>query len=105
MKVCGSFAVAGNAGPSLGQSPRAGAAAAHPACEQGRERAAIRGVGREPKVRPPYMRIPVFHADIIRSGASAEELAQAWAWVNADEAHINDGRPLPSGRVAELVPP
>jgi hypothetical protein len=45
----------------------------------------------------------VLIADIIRSGASAEELAQAWAWVNADEALINDGRPLPSGRVAELV--
>lgn len=42
-------------------------------------------------------------ADIIRSGATTEELAQAWAWVNADEALINDGRPLPSGRVAELV--
>lgn len=42
-------------------------------------------------------------ADIIRSGASAEELAQAWAWVNADEALINDGRPLPSGRIAELA--
>jgi hypothetical protein len=42
-------------------------------------------------------------ADIIRSGASADELAQAWAWVNADEALINDGRPLPSGRIAELV--
>lgn len=42
-------------------------------------------------------------ADIIRSGASAEELAQAWAWINADEALINDGRPLPSGRIAELV--
>ena len=40
-------------------------------------------------------------ADIIRSGASAEELAQAWAWVNADEA--NSGHPLPSGRVAELI--
>lgn len=42
-------------------------------------------------------------ADIIRSGASVEELAQAWAWANADEALINAGRPLPSGRIAELA--
>ncbi|WP_342236697.1 hypothetical protein [Inquilinus sp. OTU3971] len=42
-------------------------------------------------------------ADIIRTGASREELAQAWAWVGSDDAMIGDGRPLPSGRVAELV--
>ncbi|OLP53430.1 hypothetical protein BJF92_01385 [Rhizobium rhizosphaerae] len=41
--------------------------------------------------------------EIAATGASAPELAQAWAWVNADEALVNDGRPLPSGRVAELV--
>lgn len=42
-------------------------------------------------------------ADIAATGASAQELAKAWAWVNAEEALINDGRPLPSGRVAALV--
>ncbi|MEZ2409266.1 hypothetical protein AB6806_20950 [Bosea sp. RCC_152_1] len=42
-------------------------------------------------------------ADIGQIGATREELAQAWAWFNADEPLINDGRPLPSGRVAELV--
>ncbi|WP_026870107.1 hypothetical protein [Inquilinus limosus] len=42
-------------------------------------------------------------ADIIRTGASREELVQAWAWVSSDEAMIGDGRPLPSGRVAALV--
>ncbi|WP_449255224.1 hypothetical protein [Bosea sp. (in: a-proteobacteria)] len=42
-------------------------------------------------------------AEIGQIGATREELAQAWAWVNADEALINDGRPLPSGRVAELI--
>jgi hypothetical protein len=41
--------------------------------------------------------------EIIATGATPEELAQAWAWVNSDEALINDGRPLPSGKVAELV--
>lgn len=45
----------------------------------------------------------VLIAEINRSGASAEELAEAWAWVSADEALINAGRPLPSRRVAELV--
>jgi hypothetical protein len=42
-------------------------------------------------------------AEINQTGATAEELAQAYAWLNADEALINEGRPLPSGRVAELV--
>ena len=35
--------------------------------------------------------------------ATLEELIQAWAWVHADEALINEGRALPNGRVAELV--
>lgn len=42
-------------------------------------------------------------ADIVHTGANEQELAEAWAWVNSDEALINDGRPLPGGRVAELV--
>ncbi|WP_225768981.1 hypothetical protein [Inquilinus sp. Marseille-Q2685] len=42
-------------------------------------------------------------ADVIRTGASREELVQAWAWVSSDEAMIGDGRPLPGGRVAALV--
>lgn len=42
-------------------------------------------------------------AEIAATGASLEELQQAWAWVNSDEALINEGRPLPSGRIAELI--
>jgi hypothetical protein len=42
-------------------------------------------------------------ADIVNTGADEQELAEAWAWTNSDEALINDGRPLPGGRVAELV--
>lgn len=42
-------------------------------------------------------------ADIVNTGANEQELAEAWAWANSDEALINDGRPLPGGRVAELV--
>ena len=42
-------------------------------------------------------------AEIAATGASAQELSQAWAWLNAEDALVNDGRPLPSGRVAALV--
>lgn len=42
-------------------------------------------------------------AEIHQTGATGEELAEAWAWVNADEALLNEGRPHPIGRVAELV--
>lgn len=44
-----------------------------------------------------------FLAEIVATGATPEELAQAWAWVNSDEALIGEGRPHPTGRVAELV--
>jgi hypothetical protein len=42
-------------------------------------------------------------ADILATGASAEELAQAQAWIANEEARLNAGSPLPSGRVARLV--
>ncbi len=42
-------------------------------------------------------------ADIARTGATVEELAQAWAWFSADDALVNEGRPLPTGRVAEII--
>jgi hypothetical protein len=42
-------------------------------------------------------------ADILKTGATAEELALAWTWVHADEALINQGRSYPAGRAAELV--
>ncbi|MCJ9670501.1 MULTISPECIES: hypothetical protein [unclassified Neorhizobium] len=42
-------------------------------------------------------------ADILATGASVRDLAEAWAWVNADEALMNEGRKLPTGKVAELV--
>lgn len=40
---------------------------------------------------------------IVGTGASQTELAEAHAWLISDEALINDGRPLPSGRVGTLV--
>ena len=42
-------------------------------------------------------------AEIIATGATPEELAQAHAWLANDEPLISAGRPLPSGRVARLV--
>ena len=42
-------------------------------------------------------------AEIIATGASAEELANAQAWISNDEPLMNAGKPLPSGRVGELV--
>ncbi|RIK97854.1 MAG: hypothetical protein DCC74_06380 [Proteobacteria bacterium] len=42
-------------------------------------------------------------SEIMLTGATAGELAQAWAWVNSDDALVNEGRPLPTGKVAELI--
>ncbi len=41
-------------------------------------------------------------AKIIATGATADELAEAHAWLANDEPLMNAGRPLPSGRVARL---
>jgi hypothetical protein len=42
-------------------------------------------------------------ARIIATGATAEELAEAKAWITNDEPLINAGKPLAKGRVGELV--
>lgn len=42
-------------------------------------------------------------ADIIATGATAEELSEAQSWVINDEALLNTGRPLPTGRIGQLV--
>ena len=42
-------------------------------------------------------------ADVLSTGASFEELREAWAWLNGDEALMGEGRPLPGTRVAELI--
>jgi hypothetical protein len=41
--------------------------------------------------------------EIIATGTTAEELAEAHAWLANDEPLMNTGRPLPSGRVARAV--
>jgi hypothetical protein len=45
----------------------------------------------------------VMIAEVIATQATIEELSLAWAWFNSEEALINEGRPPPSGRTAELV--
>ena len=42
-------------------------------------------------------------AEILATGASPEELAEAYAWVTNDEALMNIGRPLASSRVGRLI--
>jgi len=42
-------------------------------------------------------------AKIIATGATAEELAEAKAWIANDEPLINAGKPLANGRIGELV--
>jgi hypothetical protein len=40
---------------------------------------------------------------VIGTGATPEELEEARAWVVNDEAMINAGRPLATGRVSQLI--
>jgi hypothetical protein len=42
-------------------------------------------------------------AEIIGTGATVDELSEAQAWIANDEPLMNAGKPLPSGRVGELV--
>ena len=42
-------------------------------------------------------------ANIMETGATPQELAEAQAWLANDEALINTGRPLPTGRVGQIV--
>jgi hypothetical protein len=42
-------------------------------------------------------------AEIIGTGATVDELAEAQAWIANDEPLMNAGKPLPRGRVGQLV--
>ena len=42
-------------------------------------------------------------AQIIGTGATVDELAEAQAWMANDEPMLNAGRPLATGRIRELV--
>lgn len=45
----------------------------------------------------------VLVAELVATGASIEELREAWGWLNSDEALMGSGRPLPGSRVGELI--
>jgi hypothetical protein len=42
-------------------------------------------------------------AEIIGTGATAEELAEAQAWIANEDVLLDAGKPPPAGRVRELV--
>ena len=42
-------------------------------------------------------------AQIVAMGATKEELAEAYAWLQNDEAMMNAGCPLPVGRVSQII--
>jgi len=42
-------------------------------------------------------------ADVVATRASQAELAEAFAWVNNDEALMNERRPPPTGKIALLI--
>ncbi|WGG60781.1 hypothetical protein [Brucella intermedia] len=42
-------------------------------------------------------------AGLIATGASVDELREAWNWLNNDEALMGEGRPLPDIRVSQLI--
>jgi hypothetical protein len=42
-------------------------------------------------------------AEIIGTGATADELAEAQAWIVNDDPLLNAGKPLAHGRVRELI--
>jgi hypothetical protein len=42
-------------------------------------------------------------AQLIGTGATREELAEAKAWLSNDEPLMNAGKPLAKGRVGELI--
>jgi len=45
----------------------------------------------------------VLATELAATGASEEELREAYAWLYNDESPINELRPLPKGRLAKLV--
>ena len=53
-------------------------------------------------VAPMPMASPLI-AEIIGTGATVDELAEAQAWIANDEPLMNAGKPLPNGRVGELI--
>jgi len=42
-------------------------------------------------------------AELLATGASGQELREAWNWLHNDEALMGEGRPLPGTRVGRLI--
>lgn len=42
-------------------------------------------------------------AEIVKLGVTRAELVEAQAWIENDEAMLNDGRGIPAGRIARVV--
>jgi hypothetical protein len=63
----------------------------------------MKGLTREDVIKAVGGADDVTIAEIIGTGATADELAEAQAWIVNDDALLNAGKPLPSGRVRELI--
>jgi hypothetical protein len=63
----------------------------------------MRRITRDDAIKAVGAADDVVIAQIIGTGATVDELAEAQAWVANDEPLMNAGKPLPSGRVGELV--
>lgn len=63
----------------------------------------MRRITRDDAIKAVGAEDDVVIAQIIGTGATVDELAEAQAWVANDEPMMNAGKPLPSGRVGELV--
>jgi hypothetical protein len=64
---------------------------------------AMRPVTRDDVVKAFGLIDDVAIAEIIAAGPTLDELAEAQAWLANDEPLMNAGRPLPSGRVGDLI--
>jgi hypothetical protein len=69
----------------------------------GKRRKAMTRIAREDVIRTFGDIDDALIAEIIGTGATVEEMTEAQAWIDNDEALMNAGRPLPNGRVGELV--
>lgn len=44
-----------------------------------------------------------FAAELVATGVNADELLEAFNWLNNDEALISEGRPSPGANIARLI--
>jgi len=63
----------------------------------------MRRITRDDVIRAIGTADDVAIAQLIATDATVNELAEAQAWIANDEPLVNAGKPLPSGRVGELV--